>query len=710
MANEKLLNYLVEDCGISQSPVRAALSLFGEGATIPFVARYRKEKTGGLDETQLRQIQTRSDYYETLFSRQQAILKSIEEQGQLTDSLRTQIDMSRDKQALEDIYLPYKKRRKTKADIAAENGLAPLAQIILAQKATGSKADIVAPFFRSDGPVETAALALEGAVHIIAQSISDSSQHRQWIRHQMANSGFLASRITTKFKKEKTKFDMYADFSEKLKSAASHRVLAIRRGEKEKVLNWKIIIDDEKVLSYLTDKVVRNPRFCLVEILQAAIRDAYDRLLKPSLQTACFGQKVEESEQASKNLENLLLAAPTGAKVIMGIDPGFRTGCKIAIVNQMGQYQATVTIFPVPPHQKMAEAEVKVLQLIKQYGVELIAVGNGTGSKETMQFIKGLVKSHSLDVTPVVVNESGASVYSASELAVQEYPTLDVTVRGAISIAHRLQDPLAELVKIDPKAIGVGQYQHDVNQTDLKEALTFTTGLAVNSVGVDLNTASASLLTYVSGIGPTIAQNIVSYREKNGPFKDRKALLKVPKLGPKAYEQCTGFLRIKGAKNPLDDSAIHPESYRAVQQMAASMGCSVDTLIGNGDQINQLKLGDFVTEAMGLTTLQDIVKELLKPGLDPRAEFSYATFDDAVDDIGDLKEGMALEGVVTNVTNFGAFVDIGVHQDGLIHISKLSHTFVKNPHDVIAVGDRVQVKVVGVDLDLKRIQLARVLA
>jgi uncharacterized protein len=709
----KLTDYLCEDCGLPASSVRATLALFAEGATIPFIARYRKERTGGLDETQLKNLHTRHTYYETLRERKETVLNAITEQNKLTPELQKAIDVCRDKQTLEDLYLPYKQRRKTKADIADEQGLTPLADLILAQQASGSRDSLVAPFVSKDGPITTAALALEGAGHILSQRISDDANHRQRLRDLILTTGILTTKVTSKFKDTPTKFDMYAAFSEPLRHAASHRILAIRRGDKEGILSWKIAINENHFCEDLHRRYLRNPSFVFTAELRAAIDEAFSKTLYPALQKACFTLKCEDAEKDSisvfaKNLENLLMAPPAGAAVIMGIDPGFRTGCKLAIVDATGQYKDTATIYPVPPHSKIKEAENVVLRMISTYNVRYIAIGNGTGSKETMQFIKALIKTHTLEVTPVVVNESGASVYSASDIAVAEYGHLDITVRGAISIAHRLQDPLAELVKIDPKAIGVGQYQHDVNQTQLKDALTFTTELAVNAIGVDINTASASLLTYIAGIGPTIAQNVVAYRDKNGPFLDRKTILKVPKLGPKAYEQCVGFLRIKNAKNPLDNSAIHPESYTLVERMAQNINCPIKTLIGNREKINQIVLSQYVSDTIGLPTLQDIVKELLKPGVDPRAEFRYATFAEAIDDIADLKEGMQLEGVVTNVTNFGAFVDIGVHQDGLIHISKLSKTYVKNPHDCIAVGEPVKVTVLAVDMGLKRIQLGRV--
>lgn len=709
MTHSKLSNYLCEDLSLKEDSVNAVLSLFSEGATIPFIARYRKERTQGLDETQLRTIQTRYDYYTALFSRQTTILSAIEEQGKLTSELKHAILSCRDKQRLEDIYLPFKKRRKTKADMAVEHGLKPLADSILSRVKIESKDRLVSSYITEMVP--TADLALEGARYIIAQTVSDNAEFRAWIRDVMMKTGMLTTSVTSAFKDKKTKFDMYYSFSEKLHSAASHRVLAIRRGEKEKVLQWKIDIDTDNVLTYLNSKMGVDRHTYFKDDMKLAIKDAFIRLIDPSLQNECFSAKCTEAESASihvfvKNLENLLMSPPVGSKVVLGIDPGFRTGCKCVIVDENGTYLCTKTIFPVPPFEKIKESEAVILDFIRTYHVSYIAIGNGTGSKETVQFIKSVIKSHNLTCVPVVVNESGASVYSASEVAIKEYPDLDVTVRGAISIAHRLQDPLAELVKIDPKSIGVGQYQHDVNQSQLRDALGFTTEMVVNTVGVDLNTASSALLTYVSGIGPTLAANIVEYREKLGSFKDRKSLLKVPKLGPKVFEQCSGFLRIKGAKNRLDDSAIHPESYVLVTKMASDMGVSVNELIGSKTHIDRIPLENYCTDKVGLPTLKDIAKELLKPGLDPRAEFDYAHFSDEVDDIKDLKQGMILQGCVTNVTNFGAFVDIGVHQDGLIHISKLSNTFVKNPNDIISVGDKVTVIVLDVDVDLKRIQLA----
>ncbi|MFC1617029.1 Tex family protein [Candidatus Margulisiibacteriota bacterium] len=667
--NKNICKYIAKKTKISDYQITQTINLFSEGATIPFIARYRKEKTGGLNEIQIKEIQEHYNYYQELIDRKATILKSIEEQKKLTPELKIRIENCLDKQTLEDLYLPYKQKRKTKADIAIEKGYLPLAEFILAQKGSTD--------------LDTSPEAIKYAQDIIAQQISDKLEYRQYIRKYVSQKAGIASKVTKDYKNEKTKFEMYYDFSENLANAASHRILAIRRGTKEKVLSWKLIVKDEDLINYLESNIITSPNFVFNKELKEAIGDAYKRLIFPSIQTECFTSKALDAETESinvfsTNLKNLLLAAPAGQENIMGIDPGFRTGCKIAIVNSTGKYQTKSIIFPT----NIKESEEIVLNLIKKYQIKLIAIGNGTASKETMQFIKKTIKN--TETIPVIVNEAGASIYSASEIAQKEFPDLDLTVRGAISIARRLQDPLAELVKIDPKSIGIGQYQHDINQTALKKALDFTTEHCVNFVGVDLNTASSSLLSYVSGIGLVLAENIVEHRNQNGAFKNRNQLKKVAKLGPKAFEQSAGFLRIKNGDNPLDNTGIHPESYHIAEN------------------INNYDPND-----VGMLTLQDIKKELEKPGIDPREEFTYAKFDDNIDDISDLKEEMELEGVITNVTNFGAFTDIGVHQDGLIHISQLSNQFVKNPADIVAVGDKVKVKVIGLDLKLKRIQLKR---
>jgi protein Tex len=681
-----LIKYISKKTAISNHQIATTLTLFSEGATIPFMARYRKERTGGLDEIQIREIQERHNYYEELVDRKQTILKSIEEQSKLTPELRCAIENCFNKQILEDIYLPFKQKRKTKADIAREKGFEPLANFILNQTGVTD--------------LDASPDAIAGAQDIIAQHISDTAQYRQYIRGYIYQKANITSKATKDWLDKKSKFEMYYNFSENMSKAASHRVLAVRRGAKEKVINYKLVIDDEVLIAYLESKIIKSENFIFHKELKEAIFDSYKRLIFPSIQTECFTTKCAEAETESikvfsTNLKNLLLASPLGQKTIMGIDPGFRTGCKVAVIDSFGKYLTKATIFPTLSANKVGDAAVEVLKLVKKHSVQFIAIGNGTASKETMKFIKQTLKKANLEVIPVMVNEAGASVYSASKIAHNEFPDLDLTVRGSISIARRLQDPLAELVKIDPKAIGVGQYQHDVNQTDLKHSLDFTTEYCVNYVGVDLNTASSSLLSYVSGIGPTLANNIVLYRNQNNGFKNRKELKKVPKLGARAYEQCAGFLRIKNGDNPLDNTGIHPESYNIAKK-----------IIGNLEDIN---LNDYVSDTVGLPTLEDIKNELQKPGLDPREEFTYAKFDDEVDDISNLKKGMVLEGVITNVTNFGAFTDIGVHQDGLIHISNLSDQFVKNPADIVTVGMRVKVEVLDVDLDLKRIQLKKII-
>ena len=704
-----IINYLIEELKLSPSQIRNTVELLQNDATIPFIARYRKEKTGELDEIQIREIDTRYKYYQTLLERKETILSTIESQGKLTPDLQNQIEQCRDKQILEDLYLPYKPRRK-----AIEKGLKPLAELIMAQiPIKNERAEILALYVNPNKGVNSAEEALLGAKDILAQQIADTAEYREYIRGFVFKNAVLTSKVAKKFADQKTKFEMYYNFSEKLLASASHRILAIRRGEAEDILKWELAVNDAELIQFLQLNIIKNKAFMFYEELKIAIEEAYHRLMFPSIQTECFNQKCELAEKESievfsMNLKNLLLSAPAGQKVIMGIDPGFRTGCKVVIIDQTGRYLTTTTIYPTEPHNKTKEAEVSLLKLIETYQVSLVAIGNGTASRETMEFVKKIIKENALEVIPVIVNESGASIYSASEYGHEEFPDLDVTVRGAISIARRLQDPLAELVKIDPKSIGVGQYQHDVNQAALKEALDFTTEYSVNHVGVDVNTASSALLAHVAGIGKVLGQNIVKFRDQNNIFESRKQLLKVPKLGPKAFEQCAGFLRIKNGKNPLDNSAIHPESYSTIEKMAQDLGCAVKDLVGNQALISKIELKNYVTAEIGLPTLQDIVTELKKPGLDPREEFTYAKFDETIASITDLKENMVLEGVVTNVTNFGAFVDLGVHQDGLIHISKLADRFIKNPAEVISVGECVKVKIIGLDLTLKRIQLQRV--
>lgn len=701
------------DLEISEKQVKSTVELLKDSATIPFISRYRKEKTGGLDEIQIKNISEKFDYYTELEKRKETILETIEGQGKLTQELAKEIKNCVEKQKLEDIYLPYKPKKRTKASIAREKGLQPLADVILLQMPLKeSRENILKSYVNEEKGVKSPEEALSGALDIIAEGISDDAEIRSWLREFTLSTGLIVSKVKKDWVDKKSKFENYYDFSEPVKKAPSHRVLGIRRGENEGVLSFSIVIDEERPLSFIERKVVRNRDFIFYEDILKAVKDSFKRLIFPSIQTEVTNLKIEEADKEAinvfaKNLRNLLLSSPAGYKVILGVDPGFRTGCKLAVIDSNSNFLEYKAIFPHEPMNKKQEAEKIILEFIKKYDIELISIGNGTASKESVQFIKDVITRNKLNVKSVVVNEAGASVYSASDVAIKEFPDLDVTVRGAISIARRLQDPLAELVKIDPKSIGVGQYQHDVNQSDLKKSLDLTVESAVNFVGVELNTASAELLSYVSGIGPAIAKNIIAYRAENGAFPSRKQILKVSKLGNKAFEQCAGFLRIRNSKNPLDNSAIHPESYVIVEKMAKDLGVKVDDLIANDELISKIKISNYVTDSVGIPTLTDIISELKKPGLDPREEFSSVEFSNEINEISDLKEGMILEGTVTNVTNFGAFVDIGVHQDGLIHISKLSKTFVSNPYDVISVGDRVKVSVLSVDAQLKRISLER---
>lgn len=706
--------HIAQELNIKQSSVDNTVDLLKDSATIPFIARYRKEKTGGLDETQIKNIKERFDYYTELQKRKQTIVQSIKEQEKLTPQLEKEIELCTEKQKLEDIYLPYKQKKRTKATIAKEKGLEPLADLIFAQiPITQSKKELLSKYVNPLKGVNNIEEVLSGALDIIAEKISDRADIRSYLRKATLEQGKIVSKVKKEFKDQKTKFETYYDFSEFVKKSPSHRILAMQRGEKEGVLSWKLDLDKDMALDFIDDKIIKGEKSMFFAELCSAVEDAFKRLIFPSTETEVFNLKIEEAEKEaisvfSKNLKNLLLAPPAGDKVILALDPGFRTGCKVAVIDKNGNFLEYKAIFPHPPQNQKMDAEKVVLDFVKKYNVELISIGNGTASKESCIFINDVIKKNKLSLKSIMVSEAGASVYSASDVAIKEFPNLDITVRGAISIGRRLQDPLAELVKIDAKSIGVGQYQHDVNQTQLKNSLDLTVQSAVNFVGVELNTASAELLSYVSGIGNVLAQNIVEYRKTNGDFKNRKQLLKVPKLGAKAFEQCAGFLRIRNSENPLDNSAIHPESYHIVEKMAKDLGVKTSQLIANEELISQIKISNYVTSDIGILTLQDIVSELKKPGLDPRKEFSSLEFSSDINELDDLQTGMELDGVVTNVTNFGAFVDIGVHQDGLVHISKLSNKFVSNPHDVVSVGDTFKVKVASVDKQLKRISLERV--
>lgn len=693
--------------------IQAAVELLDAGNTIPFIARYRKEATKGLDEIALRAIEDLIGKARELCARKNTILKSIHEQGQLTDELQKQILACTELQTLEAIYLPYKPKRRTRATIARERGLQPLADILLKQaKLNIPKRDLLRKYVQPENEVPDEESALAGALDIVAETWADDAETRVWLVEQSFKHGRISSQVKRGKKEEADKFEMYTDHSESVSRVPSHRFLAMQRGEDEGILRLSLDLENDRVLGEMETYFLENPQFEFYRELKGTVKDCFERLLHPVTQSSVFQTLKERADEEAiavfgKNLRELLLAPPAGPKVTLGIDPGFRTGCKLAVVDGTGQFLAHNTIYPTPPSNDKLGATKTLLDLINKYRVELIAIGNGTASRETDAFVSDVMREHKLPVTKVMVSEAGASVYSASELAAKEYPQLDVTVRGAISIAHRLQDPLSELVKTDPKSIGVGQYQHDVNQTQLRKCLEREVESCVNKVGVDLNTASAALLSYVSGIGPKLAENIVQFRNENGPFRKRQQLTKVPKLGAKAFEQSAGFLRIRNGDQPLDNSAVHPESYGVVEKMATKLGIPSEAIVGNATLVQKLKPQEFVNEQFGLPTVVDILEELSKPGRDPRKEFYAVKFSENANSIEDLKVGMVLEGVVTNVTHFGAFVDIGVHQDGLIHISQLSDTFVKDPNEIVSVGHVVKVKVLEVDAARKRISLTR---
>ncbi len=708
----QVVQTIADSLRLQRRQVAAAAELLEDGNTLPFIARYRKEATGGLDELALRQIEDALSHAHELADRKKTILKSIEQQGQLTDDLRRRILDCSDKKILEDLYLPYKPKRKTRASAAREKGLQPLADLLLAQKRLDRpRSEVLRPYVQPDKEVPDEQSALDGACDIVAEQWAEQVEVRQWLL-QEARKGRMESQVKRGKKEEGSKFEPYFDHSEPVQRMPSHRFLAMMRGEAEGILRVGIALEDEALTRQLQSKLVVNPRFEFHADLLKTAHDAYERLLKPATEAALLAQLKEAADQEAievfvRNLRELLLAPAAGPQVTLALDPGFRTGCKVAVVDGTGKVVAHTAIYPTPPKSDTKGAASTLKQLITKHAVRLIAIGNGTASRETDAFVAAFLKEEGLSIPRVMVNESGASIYSASELAAKEYPHLDVTIRGAVSIAHRLQDPLAELVKIDPKSIGVGQYQHDVNQTSLKKSLDREVESCVNSVGVDLNTASPSLLSYVAGIGPKLAERIVEYRDEHGQFTSRKELCEVPKLGAKAFQQAAGFLRIRGGKNPLDNSAVHPESYYVVERMAKKLGTTPASLVGNATLTTKLDPKEFVDDKVGLPTVQDILGELAKPGRDPRDEFRIAKFADGVNEVSDLKPNMTLEGVVTNVTRFGAFVDIGVHQDGLVHISELSNTFVQDPSDVVSVGDIIRVKVLEVDVQRKRISLSK---
>ena len=708
MNPQELAGRIAGELSLGARQVAAALALFDEGATLPFVARYRKEATGGLDEVQLRDVRERADYVKELESRRATILDSIEQQGRLDDALRARILAADTKQVLEDLYLPYRPKRRTRATIARERGLEPLAERIWAgDEDDAAVAAAAAAFADAGGEVPDADAALQGARDILAERVAEDADVRAWARTLTHDRGYVKSQVRPGRRDEVTKFSDWYDYREKLTDIPSHRMLAIRRGEAEEVLSWSIEAPAEEIVAGL-ERRFASPRAARGQMTQV-VADAYKRLLAPSLEVDLrLELKTAADEEAIRvfgaNLEQLLLAPPAGGRVVLGLDPGFRTGVKVAVASRTGAVVATDTLYL---HQKDNFAR-GLRRLIDQHGVELIAIGNGTASRETEKEVADVLRQQDGKARPrvVVVNESGASVYSASDVARDELPDLDVSLRGAASIARRLQDPLAELVKIDPKSIGVGQYQHDVNQTRLRERLDQVVEICVNRVGVEVNTASISLLSYVAGVGPTLAKNIVATRDAKGGFRRRADLLDVPRLGAKSFEQCAGFLRVRDGEHPLDASAVHPERYGLVERIAKDAGVALKELVADESRVATIPFERYVSDDVGMPTLRDIADELRRPGRDPRAEFEAPSFREDVHTPADLKPGMRLEGVVTNVVAFGAFVDVGVHQDGLVHVSQLADRFVKDPSEVAQVGKKVTVTVLSVDLDRNRIALS----
>ena len=701
-------NMIASALNIAERQVNNTLSLLNGGATIPFISRYRKEATGGLNEVQIGEIKERYDKLIEIAKRKETILKTIEEQGKLTADLKKRIESCWDATELEDIYLPYKPKRKTRAEVARQKGLEPLATILMMQRENNLMAR-VRTFVK--GEVKDEEDALKGARDIIAEQVSEDERSRNQLRNQFARQAIISSKVVKGKEEEAAKYKDYFDFSEPLKRCTSHRLLAIRRGEAEGLLKVSISPDDEECTERLERNYVRGTGECSQQVKEA-VRDAYKRLLKPSIETEFATLSKEKADEEAirvfaGNLRQLLLAPPLGQKRVMGIDPGYRTGCKVVCLDAQGNLLHNETIYPHPPKSEHALSARKLTKLVEQYQIEAIAIGNGTASRETEAFVTNQRYDRKLQV--FVVSEDGASIYSASKIAREEFPEYDVTVRGAVSIGRRLMDPLAELVKIEAKSIGVGQYQHDVDQTALKKSLDMTVESCVNSVGVNLNTASRHLLTYVSGLGPALAQNIVDYRAENGAFTSRKELMKVPRMGAKAFEQCAGFLRIPGAKNPLDNSAVHPESYAVVEHIAKDLKCSVEDLIKNKELRNQIDIKKYVTDQIGLPTLTDIMAELEKPGRDPRQAIKVFEFDQHVKTIDDLKEGMTLPGIVTNITNFGCFVDVGIKENGLVHVSQLCRQFVSDPTTVVNIHQHVQVKVLSIDRERKRISMTMIL-
>ena len=693
---------------IADYQVKHTLSLLQGGATIPFISRYRKEATNGLNEVQISEIKEHYDKLCETAKRKETILKTIEEQGKLTSNLKERIESSWNSTELEDIYLPYKPKRKTRAEVARQKGLEPLATLLMTQKENNLHTRIRS-FIKGD--VKDEDDALKGARDIIAEQVSEDERSRNQLRNLFTHQAIITSKVIKGKEEEASKYKDYFDFCEPLKRCSSHRLLAIRRGETEGLLKVSISTNDEECIERLEKIYLRGKNECSLQVKEA-INDAYKRLLKPSIETEFAIQSKEKADEAAirvfaENLRQLLLAPPLGQKRVMGIDPGYRTGCKVVCLDAQGNLLHNETIYPHPPKNEHSISSRKLTKLVEQYQIEAIAIGNGTASRETESFVTKQRYDRKLQV--FVVSEDGASIYSASKIAREEFPDYDVTVRGAVSIGRRLMDPLAELVKIDPKSIGVGQYQHDVNQTALKKSLDTVVESCVNTVGVNLNTASRHLLTYISGLGPALAQNIVDYRTENGAFSTRKDLMKVPRMGAKAYEQCAGFLRIPNSKNPLDNSAVHPESYSVVEHIAKDMNCSVEDLIKNKELRNKVDIKKYVSDKVGLPTLTDIMTELEKPGRDPRQSIKVFEFDKNVKTIDDLKIGMTLPGIVTNITNFGCFVDIGIKEYGLVHVSQLSREFISDPTKIVNIHQHVDVKVIDIDRERKRISLSMIL-
>ena len=701
-------NIIATSLELNQTKVANTLALLDEGCTIPFISRYRKEKTGGLDEVQIANISQWKDKLTELTKRKETICKTIDELGKLTPELKSRIDNTWDSTTLEDIYLPYKPKRRTRAQVARQQGLEPLAQTILLQREPNPQ-NVARAYVKGD--VKDVEAAIKGAQDIIAETISENEQTRQQVRNAFKREAIISSKVIAAKKDEEgaQKYTDYFDFSEPLRRCNGNRLLAMRRGESEGFLRVSISIDGEETTERLQRHYVRGRGAC-AQLVEEAVADAYKRLIEPSVENEFAAASKEKADEEaigvfSLNLRQLLLAAPLGQKRVMGVDPGIRTGCKVVCLDAQGNLLYHDVVYPFTPRGNEQAAKTQFQNIADRFKVDAIAVGNGTASRETADILRQAGNAAEPRIPVYVVSEDGASVYSASKTARDEFPDEDVTVRGAVSIGRRLMDPLAELVKIDPKSIGVGQYQHDVDQAKLKKSLDTTVESCVNLVGVNVNTASVHLLTYISGLGPTLAKNIVDYRRDNGAFTSRAQLKKVPRLGPAAFEQCAGFLRVDGAKNPLDNSAVHPERYTVVESMAKDMGCSVGQLIGNNEKIRQIPLAKYVTAEVGMPTLNDIVAELEKPGRDPREDLEEFAFDERVHTVADLVPGMLLPGIVTNITKFGAFVDVGVHQDGLVHVSQLANRYVADPAEVVKLHQHVQVKVVEVDTRRNRISL-----